>query len=93
MDPTIQINKRVSVAVLFRDKGEPPELCMPAKMSYQGREIVFSELGMRHPTSAGKRMLHIFDMSDGLNDYRLQFDAESLTWILISQIEGVHEPT
>lgn len=87
MDPTIQINQRVGVIALFRDK-DSREMCLPLRMSYQGRDVTFSELGLRHPTSAGKRMIHIFDMSDGANDYRLSFDAESLTWTLISIIEG-----
>ncbi len=88
MDPTIKINQRVSVVTLFKEKGEPPELCVPIKMKYKGKEITFTELGLRHPTTAGKRMIHVFDMSDGLNDYRLEFDAESLTWTLISQIDN-----
>jgi hypothetical protein len=92
MDPTIQINQRVSVVALYRDKSEPPELCLPIKMKHGSKEIVFTELGLRHPTSAGKRMIHIFDMSDGSSDYRLEFDAESLTWTLISQIEGIRAP-
>lgn len=89
MDPTIQINKRVSVVTVFRDKGRPTELCVPSKMRYNGKDVTFTELGLRHPTSAGRRMVHIFDMSDGVNDYRLAFDAESLTWTLISQISNL----
>jgi hypothetical protein len=27
-------------------------------------------------------------MSDGVNDYRLGFDAEMLTWTLVSILEG-----
>lgn len=89
MDPTIEINQRVGVMALFRDK-DSRESCVPLRMSYRGRDVVFEELGLRHPTVAGKRMLHIFDMSDGTNDYRLSFDAESLAWTLISMIEGHH---
>lgn len=88
MDPTVKINQRVSVVAVFRDKGQPTELCMPSKMRYKGKEISFIELGLRHPTTAGKRMIHVFDMSDGLNDYRLELDAEALTWTLISQIDN-----
>lgn len=90
MDPSIQINQRVSVVAAYRNQGSVAELCMPARMRYQGTEISFTELGLRHPTSAGKRMIHIFDVSDGVNDYRLAFDAEGLTWTLISVIEGHH---
>ncbi len=88
MDPTIKINQRVSVVTVFRDKGRPTELCLPSKMKYKGKEINFTELGLRHPTTAGRRMIHVFDVSDGLNDYRLEFDAEGLTWTLISQIDN-----
>jgi hypothetical protein len=35
-------------------------------------------------------MIHVFDMSDGEADYRLEFDAESLTWTLIAMLEGGH---
>jgi hypothetical protein len=27
-------------------------------------------------------------MSDGTNDYRIEFDAEGLTWTLVSMVEG-----
>ncbi len=46
---------------------------------------------MRHPTSKGKRMIHVFEMSDGINDYRLEFDAERLVWTLVSMIEGHYD--
>jgi hypothetical protein len=46
---------------------------------------------MRHPTVQGRRMIHVFDMSDGINDYRLEHDAERLTWTLVSMIEGNYD--
>ena len=88
MDPTIKINERVDVITVFYAKPNGLDICMPKKMKYQGREVTFTTLGMRHPTAKGKRMIHIFDMSDGVNDYRLEFDAENLTWTLASMIEG-----
>ena len=88
MDPTIEINQRVDVAVLYRKNGDITSLAFPYKMRYGGREITFTQLGMHHPTSQGKRMIHVFDVSDGINDYRLEFDAEHLTWNLVSIIPG-----
>lgn len=38
---------------------------------------------MRHPTEKGKRMIHAFNMSDGVNDYRIELDAERLIWTLV----------
>lgn len=82
------VNQRVEVIAVFRQAGEVGLLCYPAKMKYRGYEIVFTELGLRHPTAKGKRMIHIFDMTDGQNDYRLEFDAEGLTWTLVAILEG-----
>lgn len=88
MDPTIPINQRVEIISVFYKSKEVTKVCLPVKMRYQNREIVFSHLGMRHPTAKGKRMIHVFDVSDGTNDYRLEFDAEALTWTLVSMIGG-----
>ena len=90
MNPIIELNERVDVVAVFKKRGDVGTLCMPCKMRYKGQEIEFSELGLRHPTQAGRRMIHVFDMSDGVNDYRLEFDAEALTWTLVAMLEGRH---
>lgn len=90
MDPTIVINKRVDVVAMYYAESHERTLAVPWKMRYAGREIIFTVFGMRHPTTKGKRMVHAFEMSDGVNDYRLEFDAERLTWTLVSMVEGHH---
>jgi len=88
MDPTIVINERVDVVAVYKRQGDIASLCVPYKMRWRDREIEFTELALRHPTVAGKRMIHVFHMSDGTNGYRIEFDAEVLTWTLISTIPG-----
>ncbi|MBC7546146.1 hypothetical protein H7171_00185 [Candidatus Saccharibacteria bacterium] len=88
MDPTIQVNERVDVVTVFRRQGDIGSLCMPYKMRWRGREIIMTELALRHPTVAGKRMIHVFHVSDGVNGYRLEFDAEVLIWTLVCLISG-----
>ncbi|CAN5691750.1 hypothetical protein BH23PAT2_BH23PAT2_02030 [soil metagenome] len=83
------MRQRVEVATFFRLR-DSRSLCYPAKMRHEGQEIIFTELGLRHPASKGHRMVHVFDMSDGINDYRLEFDAEALTWTLVAILEGQH---
>lgn len=89
MDPTVIINTRVDVVVVYRQSGPDVAMAMPYKMRHQGRDIEFTKLGMRHATAQGKRMVHVFDVSDGMNDYRLEHDAERLTWTLVAMIPGV----
>ncbi len=86
MDPTVLINERVDVVAVFRRQGALSSVCMPRKMRWRGRDIELTELALRHPTVAGKRMIHVFHMSDGANGYRLEFDAEALTWQLVAMI-------
>ena len=86
MDPTIAINERVAVVTVFSRAGETKDLCLPKRMRFRGRDIELTELSLRHPTTAGKRMIHVFHVSDGVNGYRLEFDAEGLTWTLVAMI-------
>lgn len=88
MDPTIQINERVDVVAVYKRRGDISALCMPCKMRWRGQEYEITELALRHPTVAGKRMIHVFHVSDGVNGYRLEFDAENLTWTLVAMIAG-----
>ncbi len=88
MDPTVEINERVDVVPLFYANSAERLICVPWKMRFRNQEIEFTVFGMRHPTEKGKRMIHVFELSDGVNDYRLEFDAERLSWTLKSMLEG-----
>lgn len=84
MENIIKINKDVSVvAYYFKNAGRRLK-CYPKRIEYEGKTVDFTEMGLRHPTKQGKRMVHVFDMSDGSADYRLEFDAEQLNWTLVS---------
>lgn len=84
----MDINEQVDVVCVFKKRDGVASLCMPYKMRWHDREIIFTELALRHPTVAGKRMIHVFHMGDGINGYRLEFDAEALIWTLVCLISG-----
>lgn len=86
MNPTIEINERVAVVAVYKERGDNSSLCVPHKMKWKGKEITFTELALRHPTVQGKRMIHVFHVSDGANGYRLEYDGERLTWTLVAII-------
>ena len=74
------LNERVQVIATFGSGLNP---CRPVKFRRaSGREIEITEIGLRHPTIQGKRTVHMFDVTDGGADYRLEFDSERLTWHL-----------
>lgn len=81
------LNEQIEVVAIFRPGRT---MCEPVKLRRaNGREITVTEIGLRHPTKQGKRMVHIFDVTDGGADYRLEFDAEHLTWRLTMEADHV----
>lgn len=80
MNDEIFLNERVQVVVVFGGGLNP---CRPVRFRRSsGREIEVTEIGLRHPTTSGHRMVHVFDVTDGSADYRLEFDSERLNWRL-----------
>lgn len=78
MDSEVFLNERVEVIAVFGGGLHP---CRPVRFRRaNGREVTISEIGLRHPVAQGRRTLHMFDVTDGSTDYRLEFDSERLTW-------------
>ena len=81
------LNEQVEVVAIFRPGRT---MCEPVKFRRaSGREVVVTEIGLRHPTMKGTRMVHVFDVTDGGADYRLEFDSEHLTWRLTREGDRV----
>lgn len=81
MDDEVFLNERVDVIAVFGGEGLNP--CKPVRFRRAGgREVEISEIGLRHPTYPGHRTVHVFDVTDGGADYRLEFDSERLRWCL-----------
>ena len=80
MDDEIFLNERIDVICRFGVGLNP---CEPVKFRRaNGREVDITEIGLRHPVAQGRRTLHVFDVTDGGSDYRLEFDSERLVWHL-----------
>lgn len=74
------LNERVQVIAVFAAGLHP---CRPVRFRRaNGREVEVTEIGLVHPTMRGARAVHVFDVTDGGADYRLEFDSERLTWVL-----------
>ena len=81
------LNEPIQVIATFG--GNPHHPCRPVRFRRaSGREIQVSELGLRHPVHNGSKTIHVFDVTDGGTDYRLEFDSERLFWRLT--IEADH---
>jgi hypothetical protein len=79
------LNERVEVLASF---GEGLNPCKPLRFRRaSGREVSVTEIGLRYPASKGVRTIHIFDVTDGGADYRLELDTERLTWHLTREAD------
>jgi hypothetical protein len=80
------LHERIQVLASF---GEGLNACVPIRFRRpNGREITVTEIGLRHPgTASGTRTVHIFDVTDGGADYRIEFDSERLLWYLTREAD------
>ena len=87
MNPIVEINETVDITATFT-KTKNRVHVMPSHMDWRGRQVCFTQLGLCHPVHYGGQLHYVFDVSDGLNDYSLDFDTTTLTWTLVSVIDG-----
>ncbi|RYX79240.1 hypothetical protein EON76_00770 [bacterium] len=74
------LNERIDVVATFGTGLNP---CVPIRFRRaNGRIIEVKEIGLRHPTEKGRRTVHVFDVTDGEADYRIELDSERLVWHL-----------
>lgn len=87
MNDELFLNERVDVVARFGTGLNP---CQPIKFRRaSGREVEIKEIGLRTPVAQGRKMMHMFDVTDGQADYRLEFDSERLTWRLTMEGDRV----
>jgi hypothetical protein len=92
MDQSNFINKDVNIVAYYFKNDSRRLRCFPRRMEYDGKRVDFTETGLVHPTKKGQRMIHVFDMTDGSADYRLEFDAAALSWKLIAITDTNYAP-
>ncbi len=89
MNDEILLNEFVQVVAVFKAGHHP---CQPVRFKRaNGREIAITELGLRHPAPRGSKTVHVFDVTDGGTDYRLEFDSERLMWKLTMEADHYGE--
>lgn len=78
-----EINERIKVVAVFDDNIRAA--CRPIKFIRPNKkETKITEIGLVHPQTDGIHTKHVFDVTDGSTDYRLEFNAQTLVWRLTS---------
>jgi len=74
-----RINEKVSIISSFNRETLS---VMPKKMRWHGRDYLIQSLSYHHVIREGKKLLHIFHVTDGSSDFKLSLDTENLFWTL-----------
>ncbi|OGE82020.1 MAG: hypothetical protein A3B10_04030 [Candidatus Doudnabacteria bacterium RIFCSPLOWO2_01_FULL_44_21] len=85
------INEPVDIACRFTC---PPSLrsgdsrrvgskLIPTKFLWHGREIIVKKVNLAYSNREGRGKFYYFAVSDGANYFKLRFDSDKLTWILL----------
>ena len=87
VDDELYLQETIEVVAVFRAGFRP---CRPVKFRRaSGREVVITEVGLGYPHERGSRTVHVFDVTDGQADYRLEFDSITLVWRLTREADHV----
>ena len=81
------VNKEVTVTSMYFRNGNRQLQAFPRRIEFEGNEYTFVESGFHYLVKKGQRLIELFDMNDGVNDYRLKFDNSERTWTLVGMGE------
>ena len=79
---TESINEPVDVLASFRLTKGGSALVKPEIVNWSGRRYKVDRLGLRYPTRAGERTIHVFAVLCQETAMELEFDSHKLTWKL-----------
>jgi hypothetical protein len=82
----IRVNQSVEIIASYKREGSK---LMPRIMEWNNRVYKFTRLGFHHATNKGKRLVHIFSVTDETSTFRLEFDTENLSWTLAEIADGL----
>ena len=79
------IDEKVSVISKYdKTKGS----FVPVKLQWQGRVRVITKIGLHYTKREGRKLLHIFSVTDTHVCYYLSLDTETLHWTLLEVSDG-----
>ena len=81
------VNKEVTVTSMYFSRSRRQLQAFPKRIEFEGGEYTFVESGFHYLVKKGHRLVELFDMTDGINNYRLKFDNTDRIWTLVGMNE------
>ena len=80
------IGDKISVISVYN---RTKNIFSPVKIDWQGRIYIIKKIGYHHQLKIGGTLHHVFTVTDGNTDFRLDFDSEMLSWTLEEVSDGL----
>ena len=80
------IHESIDVIAIF-PRGSSRAL--PKRIKWQGKDYSITELGMHYPQRMGRVLHHIFSVTAGTLFFRLNFNTETLQWVVEEISDGL----
>ncbi len=81
------VNESVSVTLWSNHKTRK---VLPYSLYWNNRRYRITTIGLHHTVWEGRRLFHIFSVSDGSTFFKLLFDSETLGWKLLEVDSSVN---
>ncbi len=78
------IDESVSVDLL---SNHLKKVAYPWVLHWRGVRYMMIKIGLHHTIREGRVLVHIFSVTDGISQFKLRFDTETLGWKLL-EIDG-----
>ncbi len=82
------VNEKISVVTIFRKDSVKNEV-IPYQIKWQARKYKISKVTYHHTLKEGKKLWHIFYVTDGNLDFKLKLDTDTLHWFLEEVTDGL----
>ncbi len=73
-----QINESIEVIVKFQDNQ-----LKPVKFLWHDKEYLVQKVNLAWSSREGRTKFYYFAVSDGANYFKLRFDSENLSWMIL----------
>lgn len=73
------VNQPIDMIAIF---GKEFNDIKPFKFKWNNKDFIVTKIGYKHKVREGRKIVHVFSVTDGTNFFELRFDADDVAWKL-----------
>lgn len=79
-------NEHISVVSVYNCENG---LVIPKKIKWRSRVYCITKKNYYHKVRVGRIVMHVFHVTDGVMDFRIELNSDTLQWILKEVADGI----